>query len=105
MTWYTNQPLFPFGWSKQPEEIYVENRSDFAAIGREAIKYVPERTCTFSRGHNGNDTEKQELPRCSACGDEVDGYMCAFYADLGGDVVLEYPYRYCPNCGARVLDD
>ena len=64
-----------------------------------------ERTCHFSRGHNGNDTEKQELPRCSACGEEVDGYMCDFYADLGGDVVLEYPYRYCPNCGAKVVEE
>ena len=76
-------------------------------IEYEGVEYYPmtyfeERTCTFSAGHDGNNTEKQELPRCSACGEEVDGAMCDMYEYLGGGIVLEYPYRYCPNCGARV---
>ena len=85
MTWYTNQPLYPFGWSELPEEIYVDNRSDFGAVSREAVKYVPERTCR-------NEATVQRKFKCSECG------------DVWGKPSVD-EFRFCPTCGAKVVSE
>ena len=40
----------------------------------------------------GDDTE--QIYRCSVCGEEY------FMSDI-----KPYPWRFCPNCGAEVVDD
>lgn len=46
-------------------------------------------TCSMS--DIGDDTE--QIYRCSACGDEY------FMSDF-----TEFPWRFCPNCGADVIE-
>ena len=46
-------------------------------------------TCSMS--DIGDDTE--QIYRCSACGEEY----CM-------SDIKPYPWRFCPNCGARVID-
>lgn len=55
-----------------------------------------ERTCMFvsSRGPD-------YPPSCSACGYELDLYECLWFE--GG--TYGYAGNYCPNCGAKVVDE
>ena len=49
----------------------------------------PRRTCSMS--DVGDDTE--QIYRCSVCGEEY------FMSDFP-----EFPWRFCPMCGAEVVD-
>ena len=50
-----------------------------------------ERTCRYERTHRG--VAKNWFRACSECGAEFDGRVVGRH------------YRYCPNCGARVVDE
>ena len=77
-------------WQK-PEK-YIVHMSD-----GEAVTYVPERTCTFSRCLDDEDP----LPTCSACGYEAD--VSEVGAVPGGE--LCYLYKHCVDCGAKVVEE
>ena len=47
-------------------------------------RHVPERTCRY-------ESTNRCTWVCTSCGREVD--------------VLHYGYNYCPNCGARIIED
>lgn len=61
------------------------------------IEPEPERTCRMEYDHVHCDYV------CSACGEwHNTGTYDACDAD---DVILLRPYKYCPNCGAKVVDE
>lgn len=60
-------------------------------------RYVPERTCRMEYNPVHCDYV------CSSCGEwHNTGMYDACDAD---DMVLLRPYRYCPNCGAKVVEE
>ena len=63
----------------------------------EAWNTRAERTCTFSVYKTGDD----HYPTCSACGYETDWHECEWYFDD----TFEYKKNFCPNCGAKVVQD
>ena len=58
----------------------------------EAWNRRAERTCHIK-------LSKTSVWHCDGCGQTIDGNC---FADNGGRLV---EYRYCPNCGARVVDE
>ena len=62
----------------------------------EAWNTRAERTCTFSKCEKSGDP----YPTCSACGYETDLHECEWYMDDA----FEYEKKFCPNCGARVME-
>lgn len=55
-----------------------------------------ERTCRFI-----DDSDGEFPPKCSACGYEPSIYECSWLGDGG----YEYEGNYCPECGAKVVDE
>lgn len=55
------------------------------------------RMCTFNKHEKISDN----YPTCSACGYEADWHECEPYGYSG----YEYKKNYCPNCGARVINN
>ena len=55
-----------------------------------------ERTCTFSVYQTGDD----HYPTCSVCGYEAAREECEDYVG-----VVYYEKRFCPNCGAKVVEE
>lgn len=60
------------------------------------IEPEPERTCTFSEYQTGDE----HFPTCSSCGYEAAREECEDYVG-----VVYYEKRYCPNCGAKVVQE
>lgn len=54
-----------------------------------------ERTCTFSVYQSGDE----HFPTCSECGYEAAREECEDYVG-----VVYYEKRFCPNCGAKVVE-
>lgn len=54
--------------------------------------YARERTCHIK-------LSKTSVWHCDGCGQTIDGNC---FADNGGRLT---EYRYCPNCGAKVVDE
>ena len=69
----------------------LEKFGDTDRLSADAIADLIDPTCTV-RGY-GHPDEFRVVKGCSACG-------CGWYED-----VFDKPYAYCPNCGARVVDD
>lgn len=62
----------------------------------EAWNTRAERTCTFSVYQSGDE----HFPTCSACGYEAAREECEDYVG-----VMYYEKRFCPNCGARLVQE
>ena len=60
------------------------------------IEPEPERTCTFSVYQTGDE----HFPTCSVCGYEDAREECEDYVG-----VVHYEKRFCPNCGAKVVQE
>ena len=60
------------------------------------IEPEQERTCTFSVYQTGDD----HYPTCSVCGYEAAREECEDYVG-----VVYYEKRFCPNCGAKVVEE
>lgn len=76
------------GWARWPKTLVMcRKRGD----GTERRRYVPERTC-----RNMNDKGYSNRLECSACG----------YGSIVTDCRERHDDkpRYCPNCGAKVVD-
>ncbi len=63
------------------------------------IEPEPERTCHIKL-YNCTDSLGQKMHRCSECGALMTDDACFFEGelDIGG-------FSYCPNCGAKVVDE
>lgn len=71
-------------------------------IEYEGVEYYPmtyfeERTCEFADDSDGEPSP----PKCSVCGYDPGIYECAWY----DDGTYGYERNYCPNCGARILEE
>ena len=62
----------------------------------EAWNTRAERTCTFSVYQTGDE----HFPTCSACGYEAAREECEDYVG-----VVYYEKRFCPNCGAKAVQE
>ena len=62
------------------------------------MRYVPERTCEFFYD------KKMAEYACSACGERVSGSNPDDEYEVSPLAVLE-SFEYCPNCGARVIEE
>ena len=62
----------------------------------EADKKEAERTGRWINGNEGN-WNAVIVPECSICGE-------TFY-EMNVNINGEYTYNYCPNCGARMVED
>ena len=58
--------------------------------------YIKEITCTFSVYKTGDE----HYPTCSVCGYEAAREECEDYVG-----VVYYEKRFCPNCGAKVIQE
>lgn len=63
---------------------------DYEELHERLADLIDRPTCSMS--DIGDDTE--QIYRCSACGDE---YSMSYFT--------EFPWRFCPNCGAEVIND
>lgn len=81
--------------NKESREIATRLRVELENIV--GVKFVPERTCTFSKHEKICDN----YPTCSACGYEADWHECEPYGYSG----FEYEKNYCPNCGSMVINN
>ena len=70
----------------------VPDSGDFERVEIDGQWYVPERTCRIK-------LSKTSVWHCDSCGQTIDGNC---FADNGGRLT---EYRYCPKCGARVVDE
>lgn len=70
----------------------VPDSGDFERVEIDGQWYVPERTCQIK-------LSKTSVWHCDGCGQTIDGNC---FADNGGRLT---EYRYCPNCGARVVGE
>ena len=70
----------------------VPDSGDFERVEIDGQWYVPERTCRIN-------LSKTSVWHCDSCGQTIDGNC---FADNGGRLT---EYRYCPSCGARVMDE
>lgn len=86
------------GRIRYAEEFYEELREivacdldgSFEGVMNSLADLIDRPTCSMS--DIGDDTE--QIYRCSDCGDEY--FMSEF---------TEFPWRFCPNCGAEVIND
>lgn len=85
-----------------PEYVEVDH---VGGRGHEVVRYVPERTCRVAdREHGISWTQTLVTRMCSECGHE---FGCEQRRDLPVPTVLDKVNvpNYCPNCGARVVDE
>ena len=78
--------LFYWPLKEWPESVQLKNEQG------ECIDLVTEKTCRLS--------EKNDI--CSSCGACIERVTHSVY-DMGDGYACKP--RYCPNCGARVVDD
>lgn len=93
---FTNM-LLGGGWGLGEWPDHIEVVHD--ACRRESRTYVPERTCRNIA--KKTDREFGNPFVCSECGadpHDAESYYCGFSSG-------EYDWRFCPNCGARVIPD
>ena len=91
---FTNM-LLGGGWGLGEWPDHIEVVHD--ACRRESRTYVPERTCRNIA--NKSDREFGNPFVCSECGadpHDAESYYCGFSSG-------EYDWRFCPNCGAKVV--
>ena len=67
-----------------PKVIYVDPLD-----GDGYVKYIPERTCKNVTKHYAYGF------KCSLCD----------FEQYDGNTLISFDYEYCPNCGARVMQD
>lgn len=81
-------------WLSRRDEDGRENYPDQIRVGslEDPRVFVPERTCHIK-------LSKTSVWHCDVCGQTIDGNC---FADNGGRLT---EYRYCPSCGARVVDE
>lgn len=83
--WYFINPRYPFTYSEPPESITLERTNHSASV-----RYVPD------RGECRNKDRDYIGFWCSECDAHVsDGYL------VGTDVE---EFKYCPNCGRKVIE-
>lgn len=67
--------------------------------------YVKERTCHIEDMETGKKLDYQETPEhikhCNSCNAEF-GFVC--YSE-DGDTSMDIQPNYCPNCGAKVVEE
>lgn len=84
-----NTPIYEWDWignkhvGISTDRVRVESRNG-------AIEYVPERTYEFARSY---DIEGVPYGQCSNCGADFDFMAVRAFMN------------YCPNCGAKVVDE
>ena len=81
-------------WQRFPK-VLIMVRKD--GRGDERRRYVPERTCRLVYDPVHLDYV------CSACGEWRDTPL--YDARDADDALVCRDYRFCPHCGARVVDD
>ena len=69
------------GW---PDAVVMENQGSVLDGTYESRMYYPERTCRY-------ESTNRCTWACTSCGREID--------------VLHRGYNYCPNCGAKVVEE
>ena len=98
---HTNMVLGSWRRDEWPEYVTVSH-DGMREPGR---RYVPERTCRVAdREHGISWTQTLVTRMCSECGHE---FGCEQRRDLPVPTVLDKVNvpNYCPNCGARVVDE
>ena len=104
------------GWNDSnvfPQSVYIEHDCDKEksySIGnrtfydRQYVRYAPERTCRNVCSSEGGFT-------CSECGAHISGGAdyCHSFVNEGEIRVYttanEPSWHFCPNCGAKVVDE
>lgn len=80
-------------WQRFPKTLIMVRKN---GDGDEFRRYVPERTCRMKY-----DSVHEDFV-CSACGE---WHSTATYDACDADDCLVFrSYKYCPNCGAKVVD-
>lgn len=84
-------------WRRNERPEYVDVWHEFSS---ETQRYVPEKTCRNVSEWNNPDLFDFKCSECGAevCSDEMGK------SPLVVDECEEHP-RYCPNCGAKVVDE
>ena len=73
-------------WDDWPERVLISNKVRGETIGE--VWYIPERTCKIIKSKKLPYLDKEMM--CSECG--------KLWLEKGVD-------NYCPNCGARVIEE
>ena len=85
-------------WNTRKEPITIMSPITTVSAG-EPQTYVPLRTCE-------NESEWNEVDGfvCSVCGIRLEGWS-KIVEDEEQEFYYEYAFKYCPNCGAKVVEE